>query len=83
MHSDVLTDDDNVAKVLFLLLACPLTALTNGMRRCSLGGDVVANPGESCTFTCNTGYELHGDRTRNCQNDGSWSGCDVACVRGE
>ena len=28
------------------------------MISCSLGGNNTPNPGESCTFTCNTGYEL-------------------------
>ena len=60
-----------------------LNAPTNGRIRCSLGGNRVANPGESCTFTCNTSYELTGSGTRTCQNDGSWSGSDAMCSRGE
>ena len=67
-----------------LLLVCPsLTDPSNGMISCSLGGDGVADPGESCTFTCYTGYELNGSGTRACQNNGSWSGNDATCSRGE
>ena len=65
----------------FLLVTCPsLTAPTNGMISCSLVGDGVADPGESCTFTCNTGYELMGSGTRTCGNDGSWSGSVATCI---
>ena len=32
--------------------------------------------GDTCSFTCNTGYELTGNGTRTCQRDGSWSGSD-------
>ena len=68
----------------FLLLVCPsLTDPSNGMISCSLGSDGVANPGESCIFTCNTGYQLMGSGIRTCQNDGSWSGSDATCSRGE
>ena len=38
--------------------------------------------GDTCSFTCNTGYELTGSDTRTCQSDGSWSGSEVACSRG-
>ena len=35
--------------------------------------------GGTCSFTCNTGYELTGSDTRTCQSDGSWSGSDDVC----
>ena len=38
--------------------------------------------GDTCSFTCNTGYELTGNDTRTCQSDGSWSGSDDVCRRG-
>ena len=53
------------------------------MTTCSLGGDGVANPGDTCSFSCNTGYEITGSVMRTCQNDGSWSGSDSMCSRGE
>ena len=39
--------------------------------------------GDTCNFTCNTGYELTGSDTRTCQSDGSWSGSDDVCRRGK
>ena len=39
--------------------------------------------GDTCSFTCNTGYELTGSDTRTCQSDGSWSGSDNVCKKGE
>ena len=82
MYNDIPTHDDNYCA--FLLLACPpLTAPTNGMISCLLGGDGDPDPGENCTITCNTGYELNGSGTRTCQNNGSWSGSDATCSTGE
>ena len=37
--------------------------------------------GDTCSFTCNIGYELTGSDTRTCQSDGSWSGTDNDCRR--
>ena len=34
---------------------------------------------DTCSFTCNTGYELTGSPQRTCQSDGSWSGSPVSC----
>lgn len=53
------------------------------MITCSLGGDGVANPGDTCSFSCNTGYKLTGSVVRTCQNDGNWSGSDSMCSIGE
>ena len=38
--------------------------------------------GDTCSFTCSTGYELTGSKTRICQSNGGWSGSDVTCRRG-
>ena len=68
----------------FLLVTCPsLSGPSNGMINCSLGDDGVASSGDTCSFTCDTGYELTGSDTRTCQSDGSWSGNDDVCRRGE
>ena len=39
--------------------------------------------GDTCSFTCNTGYELTGSDIRTCQSNGSWSGSDDVCRRGK
>jgi len=62
---------------------CPsLTDPKNGAISCSLGYDGVPSYEDTCSFTCNTGYELTGSDTRTCQSDGSWSGSDDVCRRG-
>ena len=55
----------------------------NGTITCSLGDDGAPSYEDTCSFTCNTGYELTGSDTRNCQSDGSWSGSDdIVCSKG-
>ena len=62
-------------------MSCPsLTAPSNGMINCSLGDDGASSYEDTCSFTCNAGYELTGSDTRRCQDDGSWSGLPVSCV---
>ena len=39
--------------------------------------------GDTCSFTCNTGYELTDSDTKTCQSDGSWNGTDNDCTRSE
>ena len=66
-----------------LSVSCPsLTDPDNGVINCSLGDDEVLSYEDTCSFTCNTGYELTGSDTRTCQSDGNWSGSDVVCRRG-
>ena len=52
------------------------------MITCSLGDDGVPSYEDTCSFKCNTGYELTGSDTRTCQSDGSWSGTETMCRRG-
>ena len=47
---------------------------------CSSGRVGVGYEGDTCGFTCNTGYELTGSDTRTCQSNGSWSGSPVSCT---
>ena len=56
---------------------------SNGMINCSLEDDEVPSYEDTCSFTCDTGYELTGSDTRTCQSDGSWSGSVAVCSRGE
>ena len=68
----------------FLLVSCSsLSKPNNGMISCSLGDDGVPSHEDTCSFICNTGYKLIGSDTRICQSNGSWSGSDAMCNRGE
>ena len=70
--------------VFLLLVSCPsLSDPSNGMINCSLGDDGVPSYEDICNFTCNTGYELTGSESRTCQSDGSWSGSNAMCIKGE
>ena len=69
--------------ILDIVVSCSsLTAPNNGMINCSLGDDRVPSYEDTCSFTCNTGYELIGSDTRTCQSNGRWNGSDEACRRG-
>ena len=65
-----------------LVLCPPLTDPENGTINCSLGDDGVLSYEDTCSFTCNTGYELTGSDTRTCLSNGNWSGSDDVCRRG-
>ena len=56
----------------------PLPQPENGMINCSLGDDDVPSYEDTCSFTCNTGYELTGSETRICQSNGSWNEIEQA-----
>ena len=65
------------------LVSCSfLNDPNNGVINCSLGDDGVPSYKDTCNFICNTGYELTGSYTKTCQSDGSWSGSDDVCRRG-
>ena len=57
-----------------------LTDPNNGMINCSLEDVGIYSYEDTCSFTCNTGYELSGSDTRTCQSGGSWSGSLVSCI---
>jgi len=60
-----------------------LTKPSNGeIVSCNSASIGVGYEGDTCSFTCNTGYELSGNDTRTCQSDGSWSGSEIMCERG-
>ena len=68
----------------YTVVSCPnFTQSNNGVINCSLGDDGVSSYEDTCSYTCNTGYELTGSDTRTCQSDGSWSGSDASCNRGK
>ena len=35
---------------------------------------------DTVNYTCNSGFNIIGETTRNCQSDGSWSGTDPTCI---
>ena len=56
---------------------CPtLSAPSNG--RVDQQGN---RPGDRAIYTCNSNYDLVGDPSRTCQNDGEWSGSAPTCAR--
>ena len=64
-----------------LLVTCPsLNHPDNGNGSCSWKGDRGPFPGDTCTFTCNNGYQLMGNAIRTCGNDGNWNGSDAMCI---
>ena len=56
---------------------CP--APTNGDFQCP-NGAAISLIGDSCTFSCNAGYELQGSNNGTCLANQSWSGRDPICV---
>ena len=66
-----------------IIVTCPsLTDPNNGTITCSFGDDGVLSYEDTCSFTCNTGYELTGSDTRTCQSDESWNDTEIMCRRG-
>ena len=59
-----------------------LSTPSNGGMSCSSGRVGVGYEGDTCSFTCNTGYELTGIDTRTCQSNGSWNGTVSICRKG-
>ena len=68
--------------IVYLVICPSLTAHNDGGITCSLGDDGVPSYEDTCSFTCNTGYELTGSDTRTCQSNGSWNGTEGMCTRG-
>ena len=82
LYNNIVIHNDNVLYI--LLVSCSsLNNPTNGMINCSLGDDGAPTYEDTCSFTCNTGYDLNGSEIRTCQNDGNWSGNSTMCGRSE
>jgi len=73
-----------ICRILISDIRCDnLSTPSNGeITSCSSGRVGVGYEGDTCSFTCNTGYELTDSNTRICQTNGSWSGSDDVCRRG-
>ena len=50
------------------------------MISCSIVNGQMLSYENTCSFTCNTGYELTGSSERTCQSNESWSGSPVSCI---
>ena len=37
--------------------------------------------GSNAIYTCNSGYQLSGERIRTCMSNGNWSGQEPTCLR--
>ena len=79
----VYTTQYNVLYFCYDILVClPFNASDNGNITCSLGSDGKPNPGDTCTFTCNDGYELSDSDSRTCTDTGVWNGTEPTCKLG-
>ena len=67
---------------MYVVRCVELEAPVNGMMSCSLINTPIFSYEDTCSFTCNTGYELTGSDTRTCQSNGNWSGNNAVCERG-
>ena len=63
--------------LLLLIVRCP--ALMNGIVQCPNGATTGVFE-DTCTFSCNAGYELQGSNNGTCLANQSWSGGDPICV---
>ena len=81
IHIIILLHRKSISHI-FIVSCSSLTDPNYGMINCSLGDDGVPSYEDTCSFTCNTGYELTGSDIRTCQSDGSWSGSNGVCLRG-
>ena len=52
---------------------------TDGQVTFEPAGTTVFN--SRATYSCNSGFSLQGDQTRDCQADETWSGSEPKCVR--
>ena len=57
----------------------PCPSLSNGALQCPNGATTGVFE-DTCTFSCNGGYELQGSNSGTCLADQSWSGGDPICV---
>ena len=73
-----------VVQYIIIIVSCPpLTTPDDGTYNCTMGGDGAHVVGDTCTLTCDDGFEPSDTTSRQCDNDGSWSGSDPTCDRGE
>ncbi|KAJ7371255.1 hypothetical protein OS493_027369 [Desmophyllum pertusum] len=59
-----------------IITCADLPTQAHGVKKCTGNGNEYGN---TCTFTCDVGYERKGSSTRTCQADGQWSGSQATC----
>jgi len=59
-----------------------MNEILDGTVVCTHESNINPSYEDTCSFTCNTGYELTGSDNRSCQSDGTWSGSATICRRG-
>ena len=64
----------------FVVTCSSISYPTNGWNACRSGSYYYAT---TCSFICNTGYDLTGSNTRTCLISGSWSSDSPTCSKGE
>ena len=71
---------------LYPLLYCPLVPVVTdcGLLIDPANGDITYSDGtvegSVATYSCDPGFMLEGEMTRNCGSNGEWTGPAVACV---
>ena len=63
----------------YILLTVQCNNLVNGTLQCP-NGVTIGVFEDTCTFSCNAGYELQGSNNGTCLANQSWSGGDPICV---
>ena len=83
MYDSKIVMQINITMLCMYLVSCPtINEILDGAVDCEFESNATPSIGETCSFTCNTGYEITGSDTRTCQSDGSWSGTATMCRRG-
>ena len=70
---------DNVSQCIVLLLRVQCPGIMNGILQCPNGATTGVFE-DTCTFSCNAGYELQGSNNGTCLANQSWSGGNPICV---
>ena len=68
--------------LLYVVYCANLTQPNHGEINCTLGDDGVPSYEDTCSYACNSGYEVIGGETRICQSDGSWTNDSTHCRGG-
>ena len=66
--------------VVSIAITCPaLSAPSYGIRK-NCSGTALEYYNTICLFSCNFGFNGYGSSSRQCKDDGTWSGQDFVCI---